>query len=52
MFQKFRKEKSKEEYKKSQQAIGSCLICIGGLLLVLSLKCINVRFCSGIFDRN
>ncbi|MGT2650353.1 hypothetical protein ACVRWB_07440 [Streptococcus troglodytae] len=47
MFSNLRKKKSKEEYKKSQQAIGSCLICIGGLLLVLSLSVSMSDFAAG-----
>ena len=47
MFQNLGKKKSKEEYKKSQQAIGSCLICIGGLLLVLSLSVSMSDFAAG-----
>ena len=47
MFQNLGKKKSKEEYKKSQQAIGSCLICIGGLLLVLSLSVSMSDFAVG-----
>ena len=47
MFQNLGKKKSKEEYKKSQHAIGSCLICIGGLLLVLSLSVSMSDFAAG-----
>ena len=52
MFQNLGKKKSKEEYKKSQQAIGSLSDMYWWFTTGFIFKCINVRFCSGIFDRN